>query len=167
MKRIALIALFAALVIASVASAAPAQANPMVSIGVESHGGDTHTYVYGELGLTPSLALSVHYGSNEEFAVGFWQGVVQGLYGELTTVSDSDNLVELGVWRAMSLAPSIGLTGWIGGQSEMGGTGLWAQAGAEFSLDVADSVALFAGGEISLLKKNGESLTWLGVGYYF
>lgn len=168
MQRIGLIVLCVAVVFASVANAAPAEARQLISMGIVSQGGETLTYGYGELDLSPTLALGVGYRSDEVFAISLWHGMFQGMYGKYTgTTSGDSRLVQLGAWRSISLIPAIDLTGWIGGENELAGSGLWVRAGAELQLDVADSVALVGGAEMTLLKKVDETLTWFGVGYYF
>lgn len=167
MKRIALALLVAAVAVATVGAAVPAQASTLVSLGISMHDDDSHPYVYGEIPVTPALVLGVEYRTDNYLALSLWHGVAQGIYGEFSSVEGDDQYIELGGWRSMALSRTVDLTGWIGAQSKLGGTDIWAQAGAEIAIDVADSVALFAGGEITLLKKDGDTQTWVGVGYFF
>lgn len=168
MKRTCLIAVLVTLMLAAIATAAPAEARQLLSLGVRDLGDDPITYGYVELELAPTLALGIEYQDEGLFAFSLWHGIAQGLYGEFRTTTDGDGqLLAVGAWRALPLSQTLGLTGWIGAQSELGGSGLWAQAGAELNIDLADSAALFAGAEMTLLKKDGHTSTWLGVGYYF
>ena len=168
MQRIGLIVLCVAVVFASVANAAPAEARQLISMGIVSQGGETLTYGYGELDLSPTLALGVGYRSDEVFAISLWHGMFQGMYGKYTgTTSGDSRLVQLGGLAFHIPYSGDRSDGVDRGENELAGSGLWVRAGAELQLDVADSVALVGGAEMTLLKKVDETLTWFGVGYYF
>lgn|SRR5690606_27162357 len=168
MKRACLIALLVTMALAAVVDAAPAEARQLIAFGARDLGDDPTTYGYLELSLAPTLALGIEYRSEGVMSASLRHGVVQGIYGELQSRTDGDEqLLEIGGWRAMPLGQSLGLTGRIGAQGELGGTGIWARASAELNIDVTDQVALLAGAEMTLLKKDGRTSTWLGVGYSF
>src|SRR5690606_879334 len=168
MKRACLIALLMTVALAAVAGAAPAEARQLIAFGARNLGDDPTTYGYLELSLAPTLALGIEYRSEGVMGAGLRHGIMQGICGELQSKTDvGEQLLEVGGWRSMPLGQSLGLTGRIGAQGELGGTGIWARASAERNIDVTDQVALFAGAEMTLLKKVGRTSTWLGVGYFF
>lgn len=167
MKRIALAVVFAAALLTTVAAAAPAQASSLLSLGLVTHDGESHGYAYGELELSPTWAVGFNYHSDNIFAISAWNGVTQGFFGEVTFLPDEEQILEIGGWREMSLSPTVGLTGWVSAQNKLGGTNFWLQAGAEVSFEFADALSLFVGSELTLLKKDGGTQSWIGVGYSF
>jgi|GEM_PF-2461333 len=169
MKRGIVVALTAA-VLALAMAGAPAYAAQLISLGVTSVDGESLTYGYGELDLGPALALGVEYRSDEALSISLWHGVSQGLYGEIevkTSDDDSKQLIEVGLWRTVPVSSTIDLSGWIGAQGELGGSGVWVKASAELAISLTDAVALFVGGDTTLLKKDIVTSTYAGVGYSF
>lgn len=167
MKRTAIVLTFAVALLTTVAFAASAQAGSLLSLGLVTHDGDSHGYAYAELELSPTWALGFDYHSDGVFNLTVWNGIDQGFFGGVTFVPDEDQVLEVGGWREMALSRTMGLSGWIAAQNKLGGTNLWLEAGAEVSLEVAESLYLFIGSELTLLKKDGGTQTWLGVGYSF
>jgi len=171
MKRVSLIALTAALALALASGAAFAQANALISVGVESHSGDEpHVYFYGEVGLTPNLVGSFEFANNHPLVIGLWRGIGQGLYGEVALASGgaSQATVEVGVWRDLPLSANVAVLGWIGVQTQLGGgQGVWASGGADLEVALTQSISLFAGVETTLLKDPSTTATWVGLGLYF
>lgn len=170
MTKRTLLTLVLASVLAAAASAAPAFAAQVVSLGVVSENGESLTYGYGELSLSPTLALGLEYRSDKRLGLSLWHGVSQGLYGEIdfsTADGEREELVEFGVWRALPLSGTVSVTGWIGAQGELGGSSVWAKASAEVAISLTEQVSLFVGGATTLLKDDDVTSTYAGVGLYF
>ena len=166
MKRLTASALILGLVLIVAAGAVSAHSYPLISVGVMPNGDETITFAYGEAPITPNLTGSAEYYTNGVFALGLWHGVERGLYGRVE-VRDDSQLGEIGVWGEAPLSNSIAVSGWIGAQSDFGDAGVWAKASAELHALVTDSIAVFVGGDTTLLKDDPESSFWVAIGYYF
>lgn len=160
-------ALAITLLIASVAGAASIPG--LLSGGAVIHDGELDPYVYGEIGLTETLAVGVEY-SPKAIAVSGWMGQTSGYYGELAWLSGSagmPNTIEIGLWGSTDQVSSVTLTGWLGARTQLGKSDLSLTANGEATIPVTDAVHGIVGATTTLLGETTALKAWLGLGFYF
>lgn len=168
MKRFSITTLLVTIALATMLTAAPAMANS-ADVGVMFQDGETYAYAYADAYITPTVSASVEYSTNNRLGFGLWYGATQGLYGryELQTSGDGDDIIELGLWTSQLLSPQLGFTGLIGAQKALDKDDIWVIAGAEVDYPLTDSLDLLVGADVTLLKDDTTTTTWLGVGFSF
>jgi len=169
LKRNHVSAALIAIVLLVGVSVAPAHADQYLGFGVLNKDGASYNYLYGQLDLTPTLALGIMFSTDNLLEFSLWQGYMQGWYGEYESATSGakSQLIEVGVWRAIPLASTANVVGWIGAQSVLGDPGIGVKASAEVSFSLTESFALHVGADTTLATKENASSTWFGAGYFF
>lgn len=136
--------------------------------GIRWTDGNSATFLYGELGLSPSFSVGLE-AYSDVIALSGWWGRYEGMYGEIAWDSsgNSKETVEIGMWRSGTFSNWLELYGWVGAASEMRGSRLWATANAEGRIAMAQNVFASIGGTTTLFKKENVTSTWLGLGVSF